>query len=350
MCIFLERMNKVSIIVPVFNVEKYLQRCMDSLLNQTLKDIEIIMVDDESPDNCPQLCEDYRAKYPNVKVVHKKNGGLGYARNSGLEICEGEYVAFIDSDDFVDIHMFEDLYDYAHKNRLDACFCGYNDYLDEKHIRKRQEMADYVICEGRSAVDGVLMDMVGAEPSYPSDVRFLSSMWKGIYSLDTIRKNKLKFVSEREYIAEDIMFHIDFLPHTSKVGFVPGCYYYYCDNGTSLTRSYRSDRFAKELFQCDAMEKRLLAYGYEPEIFRNRLDRYLLLKIRGCIAQQYYYISKNGYRMMRAEALTIVSSPEVRVLCKRYPSSRLPVKHHLFFNLIRYKLIDLIFLFYKISS
>ena len=64
MCIFLERMNKVSIIVPVFNVEKYLQRCMDSLLNQTLKDIEIIMVDDESPDNCPQLCEDYRVKYP----------------------------------------------------------------------------------------------------------------------------------------------------------------------------------------------------------------------------------------------------------------------------------------------
>lgn len=93
-----------------------------------------------------------------------------------------------------------------------------------------------------------------------------------------------------------------------------------------------------------------MAYGYKPEIFRDRLDRYLLLKIRGCIAQQYYYISKNGYRMMRAEALKIVSRPEVRVLCKRYPSSMLPVKHRLFFDFIRYKLIDLIFLFYKISS
>ena len=342
-------MIKVSIILPIYNVEKYLKRCMDSLLNQTLKEIEIIMVDDESPDNCPKLCEEYKAKYPHIKVVHKKNGGLGFARNSGLEVCEGEYVAFIDSDDFVDVHMFEDLYHYAHKNKLDACFCGYNDYLDDKHIRKRQEMKGYEVCDGRKAVDEVLMDMVGAAPSYHSDVRILSSMWKGIYSLDTIRKNKLQFVSEREYIAEDIMFHIDFLPHASKVGFVPGCYYFYCDNGTSLTRSYRADRFAKELFQYGAMEKRLLAYGYKPEIFRDRLDRYLLLKIRGCIAQQYYYVSSNGYRKMRAEAMKIVSSPEVRAFCKRYPSRLLPMKHRLFFNLIRYKMIDLIFLLFKIA-
>ena len=102
-------MIKVSIILPIYNVEKYLKRCMNSLLNQTLKEIEIIMVDDESPDNCPHLCEEYKSKYSNIKVVHKKNGGLGYARNSGLEVCEGEYVAFIDSDDFVDVNMFEDL-------------------------------------------------------------------------------------------------------------------------------------------------------------------------------------------------------------------------------------------------
>ena len=271
-------MIKVSVILPIYNVEKYLKRCMDSLLGQTLKDIEIVMVDDESPDYCPQLCEEYKAKYPNVKVVHKKNGGLGFARNSGLEACEGEYVAFIDSDDFVDIHMFEDLYEYASKNKLDACFCGYNVYKDEQHIRQRQEKKVYEVCDGRKAVDSVLMDMVGSEPTYHSDVKILSSMWKGIYSLKTIRKNNLQFVSEREFIAEDIMFHIDFLPCANKVGFVPGCYYYYCDNGTSLTRSYRSDRFTRELYQYASMEKRLLAHGYQEEQFRNRLDRYLLLK------------------------------------------------------------------------
>ena len=88
-------MPKVSIIVPVYNVEKYLDRCMESLLNQTLNDIEIIMVDDGSPDNCPQMCDDYAKKDSRVKVVHKVNGGLGYARNTGLDVATGEYVALL---------------------------------------------------------------------------------------------------------------------------------------------------------------------------------------------------------------------------------------------------------------
>src|SRR5574344_1424030 len=107
---------KVSIIVPIYNVEKYLDRCMESLLNQTLKDIEIIMVDDGSPDNCPKMCDEYAKRDKRVKVIHKKNGGLGYARNSGLDIATGEYVAFVDSDDYVDVNMYETLYNFAKDN------------------------------------------------------------------------------------------------------------------------------------------------------------------------------------------------------------------------------------------
>ena len=115
----------ISIIVPIFNVEKYLDRCMDSLLNQTLKDIEIIMVDDGSPDNCPKMCEEYAKKDNRVKVVHKKNGGLGYARNSGLDVAMGEYVAFVDSDDYVDSSMYETLWNEACASSADAVFCGF---------------------------------------------------------------------------------------------------------------------------------------------------------------------------------------------------------------------------------
>ena len=103
-------MIKVSIIVPIYNVEKYLHQCVDSLLNQTLRDIEVILVDDGSPDSCPHICEEYKKKDIRVKVVHKQNGGLSDARNAGLKLVEGEYVAFIDSDDYVDLHMFEKLY------------------------------------------------------------------------------------------------------------------------------------------------------------------------------------------------------------------------------------------------
>lgn len=341
---------KVSIILPCWGVEKYLYRCMDSLLNQTFKEIEIILVDDVSPDRVPEMCDLYARKDSRVKVIHKdKNEGLGFARNSGLAIASGEYVAFLDSDDFVDVHMFEYLYSYAKEHNLDSCYCGYNNYMDDDHIRVRQEKTEAEVYEGRDAVDAVLMDMVGAEPSYHSDVKILSCMWKGIYSMDLIRKYNLQFVSEREYIAEDIMFHIDFLPHANRVGFIPGCYYYYCDNGTSLTRKYRSDRFDRELYQVRGMKKSLIAYGYAEDQFQVRLDRYLLLKIRACVSQQYNYINEQGYCLMRGEAMKIVSSQEVRTFCKRYPSSLLPLKHKLFFNLIRFKLVDIFFLLFKIS-
>ena len=97
----------VSIIVPVYKVEKYLNRCIDSILNQTYINLEIILVDDGSPDNCGKICEEYAQKDNRVIVIHKENGGLSDARNKGLNIARGEFVSFIDSDDFIDKSMIE---------------------------------------------------------------------------------------------------------------------------------------------------------------------------------------------------------------------------------------------------
>lgn len=117
-------MPKVSVIVPIYNVEKYLDRCMESLLNQTLKDIEIIMVDDGSPDNCPQMCDEYAKKDRRIKVVHKKNGGLSDARNAGLKVATGEYVAFVDSDDYQSLNTYEELYHQAESGDYDVVYGG----------------------------------------------------------------------------------------------------------------------------------------------------------------------------------------------------------------------------------
>ena len=95
----------LSVIIPIYNVELYLNRCMESIVNQTYKNLEIIMVDDGSPDNCPELCEEWGKRDSRIKVIHKKNGGLSDARNMGLSVATGEYIAFVDSDDFVDLDM-----------------------------------------------------------------------------------------------------------------------------------------------------------------------------------------------------------------------------------------------------
>lgn len=98
---------KVSVIIPVYNVEKTLPRCIDSVIGQSLKDIEIILVDDGSPDKSPEICDEYRCKDSRIKVFHKPNEGLGYTRNYGIERAQGEYVAFVDSDDYIASDMLD---------------------------------------------------------------------------------------------------------------------------------------------------------------------------------------------------------------------------------------------------
>ena len=95
----------VTVVIPIYNVEKYLNRCIESVIGQTYENLEIILVDDESPDNCPQICEDWKNRDNRIKVVHKKNAGLGYARNTGIDCATGEYICFVDSDDFVAADM-----------------------------------------------------------------------------------------------------------------------------------------------------------------------------------------------------------------------------------------------------
>ena len=116
-------MTKISVIVPVYNVEEYLDKCLDSLVNQTLKDIEIIVVNDGSPDNSQKIIDKYVKKYKNVKAYTKKNGGLSDARNYGLTKAKGEYIAFIDSDDYTDITMLEKMYQKAKNKKLDIVVC-----------------------------------------------------------------------------------------------------------------------------------------------------------------------------------------------------------------------------------
>lgn len=341
---------KVSIIVPVYNVEKYLDRCMQSLLNQTLNDIEIILVDDGSPDRCPQICDEYGKKDPRVKVIHKHNEGLGLARNSGLAIANGEYVAFVDSDDFVDVNIYCHLYEYAEANNCDAVFCGYNIYNDQKQIRTIHENTENVIKKGKHEVENVLLDMIGSEPSYHSDTKLLMSVWRAIYSRKVIDDHALRFVSERIYISEDIIWHIDFISHCNCIGLIPDAYYYYCVNATSLTRSYYSDRFEKEIFLYYAQKERLCDAKYSEEQFKNRLNRQLILKARGCISQQVCFMHQLGYLTARKNIAKIVESKEIDDILNTYPYQSLPIKHRLFFLLMKWQSYDLLILLLRFQK
>ena len=115
---------KISVIVPVYKVEEYLDQCIQSIIDQTYSQLEIILVDDGSPDQCPQMCDEWALRDERIKVIHKPNGGLSDARNAGLDICTGEYIAFVDSDDWIKPEMYQKLLDAAVRENADICSCS----------------------------------------------------------------------------------------------------------------------------------------------------------------------------------------------------------------------------------
>lgn len=123
-------MDLISVIIPIYNVEKYLNQCIQSVVNQTYRNLEIILVDDGSPDNCPAICDAWAAKDSRIKVVHKENGGSGQARNVALDIAEGQYVGFVDSDDYIAPHMYEHLLHFMTEN-VDIVECNYKETSDD---------------------------------------------------------------------------------------------------------------------------------------------------------------------------------------------------------------------------
>lgn len=126
----------ISVIVPIYNVEKYLNRCIKSIINQSYTNLEIILVDDGSPDRCGEICDEWAKKDKRIKVIHKKNGGLSDARNVGIEIAQGEYLSFIDSDDYVHKDFIKVLYENCLKNNADISMCGFRQTDKDENINK----------------------------------------------------------------------------------------------------------------------------------------------------------------------------------------------------------------------
>lgn len=146
---------RVSVIVPVYRVEKYLDRCVESIVGQTFTDTEILLIDDGSPDNCGKMCDEWAVKDSRIQVFHKENGGLSDARNFGIEHSVGAYLIFIDSDDFIELDMLEILYDLITEYEADVAICGlYNCYKSGKHPRCTDE--NIIVCDGEKALEYIL--------------------------------------------------------------------------------------------------------------------------------------------------------------------------------------------------
>jgi len=214
-------MPKVSIIVPVYNVEEYLETCLDSLVNQTLKDIEIIVVNDGTKDNSQKIIDKYIKKYPKlVKGYIKENGGLSSARNYGLKYAKGEYIAFVDSDDWVELDMYEKMYNKAITKNFDMVVC------DLKYIYPNKEM---------NAKSNISHDITDKSMIKKTMLNIYPSAWNKIFKKELF-KSKVKF-KEKVWF-EDVEFLYRLYPYINSIGVVKEPFYNYLQREGAITSTF----------------------------------------------------------------------------------------------------------------
>lgn len=219
---------KVSVIIPVYNVEKYLREALDSVVNQTLKDIEIICVDDCSPDNCPAILDEYASKDSRVKVIHlKENGGAGRARNIALDIAEGEYIMFLDPDDWFELDACELAYNQIAKNNDDFVYFNYYKYIEDtgKYILGTRRIEPFVKYWDSSSFSFSDLDTLKYLVSGESVFH--------IFRKSFLNKNNIRYSTE--HFCEDTLFYIHSIVCSSTVSVIPKPIYTYRIHNKSAT-------------------------------------------------------------------------------------------------------------------
>ena len=293
---------KVSIVVPCYGVEKYLDRCVRSLVNQTLKDVEIILVDDKSNDKTPEICDGWSIRDNRIKVLHKKkNEGLGEACNSGMFMSSGEYIAFCDSDDWVAEDMYATLYNIAVSNGADAVYSGIRTVNDKGELTVMNAYSKFEVIKDKGRIYNCVMDMIASEPSCKEERKIAMSAKIVLYKRALIDYNKLRFVSEREIISEDLVWNIAFLCNAKCIVLTPQIFYSYYMNSSSISHIINLNKFSlfktQRTFLLNMMEKYDL-----PKECRNRIERMFIGYSRYYIGQIIKSQLSVSERMFNASA------------------------------------------------
>lgn len=237
--------EKISVIVPVYKVEKYLDKCVSSIVNQTYKNLEIILVDDGSPDNCPAMCDAWAEKDDRVKVIHKKNGGLSDARNAGMKIAIGEFIGFVDSDDWIAPGMYQHLYEIMISDQSDIAVCGALMVWEDGRTQKLTRDGSCVL-NREDAMRAIIEESWLKQP-----------VWNKLYRTEKIRD--ITFPVGKYH--EDVFWSykavgmVDRVSVSDKVG-----YYYLQRDGSIMGEGYSIKRF-------DAVEAKVLRCTYVKDKF-----------------------------------------------------------------------------------
>ena len=212
----------VSVVLSIYNVEKYLERCLKSVIEQTYTNLEILLIDDGSTDHCSEICDKWEKKDNRIRVVHKKNAGLGMARNTGIEEAKGKYICFFDSDDYIDSKTIEHTTKILEKEKADLVVFGYFDVSNNGEIVQAHIPTEKIeVYKGKKIQKELLKESLERK-KYNINL----SAWSALYSTKMIRNANWKFVSERNIISEDVYSLVELYGSLDKVVLLNEALYY----------------------------------------------------------------------------------------------------------------------------
>lgn len=308
----------ISVIVPVYNVEKYINRCIDSIINQTYKNLEIILVDDGSPDNCGKICDEYALKDKRIKVIHKKNGGVGLARNIGIKYASGSYISFVDSDDWLEITFFEYMLNALVEGASDIIQCSYNRVSSQKS-------KSIVLNKRKYLKDEFLVAILHPQTS-------LGFCHMKIYDRKILHDI---YFDEKLLVGEDALFNEHVAYKNPKVITIPDVLYNYRVRHDSVTKSF-DENYVEKYLNSMKINAQYILGNYDDNCIEQSLYNYIAFHVL-LIAVNYCFnkYNKHGISSMKRVCKNDIFKTAIRrsnydYLSITHKISLFTVKHKLY--------------------
>lgn len=341
---------QISVIVPVYNVEQYLERCVDSILAQTAEGLEIILVDDGSTDSSGALCDAYASRHEQIQVCHKKNGGLTSAWKAGLALASGKYTGFVDSDDWIDPDMYERMYAAAEREQADMTVCGLVFDFEDPRIPRREESSNFTReTYSRRELENLF-------PSLLNDGYFFGRTLQPARVTKLIRTELLranvKYCDDCVAVGEDLQITFPVLLDTRKLCVVRNFFpYHYWINNKSITGKYDESYMDKVRLLTERLlfiSRDKAVYDFESQI-RNDFLSMTVLAVKNEIYRNY----KAGRKAVTANVKKICEAPDVREAISLHTMDKLSASIRLYIWLMKkghYSLCYwLVLIFFKVN-
>lgn len=324
----------ICVVVPVYNTERYLDQCIESIVNQTYRNLQILLIDDGSTDSSAQKCDAWAEKDSRITVIHKANAGLGHARNTGIDHAAGEYICFFDSDDYLAPDAIEKAYERACSAQAELVTFGFSTVSENGEVIWSQIPSTGAITyQGSQVQTCFLPELIAPDPRGNSRQLFQMSAWAMLLSMDVIRRSGWRFVSEREIVAEDVYSLLQLCSHLDRVAVLPEALYFYRTNEGSLSRKYRPDRYEAISHFYQASIRLCQRLQYSEEIRHRLCTPYLSFTITALKQEVAVHDRKTALSRLRV----IIDDAQLQNILRRVRRDKIGLKKRILFWTMRNK-------------